>query len=152
MPPPPLLRLIQTAAATTKNKPSGSPTHYSLQIACRVKPNASKNQEGITAIGTEQVSVAVAAVPRDGEANAAAARVIAKVFNVPKSDVGVVHGLKSRDKVVCVSGLLMGKESEDEYLEKFRRQLQDAVVKKYGIESASPLGSGVLCFDSGTPP
>ncbi|KAL4966796.1 DUF167 domain-containing protein [Aspergillus stella-maris] len=130
MPPPPHLRLIQTAAATTKHKFPGPPARFNLQIACRVKPNASKNQEGITAIGTGQVSVAVAAVPRDGEANVAVARVFAKVFNVPKSDVGVIHGLKSRDKTVCISDLKLGKESEEEFLSKAGQQLQDAVVKK----------------------
>ncbi|KAL4800998.1 hypothetical protein BDV19DRAFT_352521, partial [Aspergillus venezuelensis] len=130
MPPPPLLRLIHKAAATTKHKSQGPPSRYNLQIACRVKPNASKNQEGITAIGTDQVSIAVAAVPRDGEANTAVARVIARVFNVPKSDVSVIHGLKSRDKTVCISDLNIGKASDEEFLEKAGQHLQDAVLKK----------------------
>ncbi|KAL4942623.1 hypothetical protein BDV06DRAFT_221977 [Aspergillus oleicola] len=130
MPPPSLLRLIQTATASTKNKSQNLAIRYNLQIACRVKPNASKNQEGITAIGTDQVSVSVAAVPRDGEANVAVTRVFAKVFNVPKSDVGVIHGLKSRDKILCISDLDIGKGTEEEFLEKAGRQLQDAVVKK----------------------
>ncbi|KAL2814589.1 YggU family protein [Aspergillus granulosus] len=125
---PPMLRLIQTATAASRNKTPHIARRYNLQISCRVKPNVSGNREGIAAVGPEKVDVCVAAVPRNGEANAAVARVFAQVFNVAKSDVGVISGLRSRDKVLNISDLDIGKESEEEFLRRARQQLEDAVV------------------------
>ncbi|KAL4909423.1 hypothetical protein BDW74DRAFT_174626 [Aspergillus multicolor] len=130
MPPSPMLRLIQTAIATSRNKSQKLVKRYSLQVSCRVKPNASGDREGITSVGTEKVDVCVSALPRNGEANAAVSRVFAKVFGVAKSDVGVTHGLKSRDKILCISDLDIGTESEEEFLQRAGRQLQDAVIRK----------------------
>lgn len=76
----PMLRLIRTAATAPRSKNQDITKHYSLQISCRVKPNASGNREGITAIGSEKVDVCVAAVPRNGEANTAVSRVFSKVL------------------------------------------------------------------------
>ncbi|KAL4919456.1 hypothetical protein BDW62DRAFT_199771 [Aspergillus aurantiobrunneus] len=126
----PMLRLIRTATAASRGKAQNPPKHYNLQISCRVKPNASGNREGITAVGPEKVDVCVAAVPRDGEANAAVSRVFAKVFDVAKSDVGVVHGLKSRDKILRIADLDIGTDSEEDYIQRARQQLQEAVNKK----------------------
>ncbi|KAL5003167.1 hypothetical protein BDV10DRAFT_67618 [Aspergillus recurvatus] len=53
-----------------------------------------------------------------------------QVFNVAKSDVGVIHGLKSRDKVLCIFNLDIGTESEEEFVRRAGQQLQDAVIKK----------------------
>lgn len=75
-----LLRLIQNATTKSRNGSARAPVRYSLQIACHVKPNASSNREGITAIGAERVDVCVAAVPRNGEANTAVSRVLAQVY------------------------------------------------------------------------
>ncbi|CAK48804.1 hypothetical protein CBS115989_20 [Aspergillus niger] len=122
----PLLRLIQTA--TTKSRPNNP--LYTLQISCHVKPNASSNREGITAIGTDRVDVCVAAVPRKGEANAAVSRVLAQIFQVPKSNVEVIRGLKSREKTLAISELVIGKQSEDEYLRRARGILEGAVMQK----------------------
>ncbi|KAL4928673.1 DUF167 domain-containing protein [Aspergillus undulatus] len=130
MPSSPMLRLVRTATATFHQKSQYLAALYTLQIACRVKPNASSSREGITAIGPEQVYVAVAAVPRDGEANAAVARVFAKVFGVANSDVGVVHGLKSRDKVASIADMDIGKKSEEEFLQEATQKLQEALIKK----------------------
>ncbi|KAL4747122.1 hypothetical protein BDW72DRAFT_206775 [Aspergillus terricola var. indicus] len=130
MPPSPMLRLVRIASTSSRNKSQRLAKRYNLQISCRVKPNASGGREGITAVGNERVDVCVATVPRDGEANLAVSQVFAKVFNVTKSDVGVVHGLKSRDKVLCIFNLDIGTESEGEFLQRAGKQLQDAVIKK----------------------
>jgi uncharacterized protein YggU (UPF0235/DUF167 family) len=53
-----------------------------------------------------------------------------QVFNVAKSDVGVIHGLKSRDKVLCIFNLDIGTETEERFLERAGKRLQDAVIKK----------------------
>lgn len=52
------------------------------------------------------------------------------MLNVPKSDVGVIHGLKSRDKIISIANLEIGMESEEEYLQRAHQQLEEAVVKK----------------------
>ncbi|GFN20395.1 hypothetical protein AtubIFM55763_002117 [Aspergillus tubingensis] len=122
----PLLRLIQSA--TTKSRPTNQ--LYTLQISCHVKPNASSNREGITSIAADRVDVCVAAVPRKGEANAAVSRVIAQIFQVPKSNVEVIRGLKSREKILAISELDIGKHSEDEYLQRARGILEGAVMQK----------------------
>ncbi|OJJ64906.1 hypothetical protein ASPSYDRAFT_39679 [Aspergillus sydowii CBS 593.65] len=126
----PMIRLIRAGATAPRSKNQDIKKRYSLQISCRVKPNASGNREGITAIGTEKVDVCVAAVPRNGEANTAVSRVFSKVLNVPKSDVGVIHGMKSRDKIISIANLEIGAEGEEEYLQKAHQQLQEAVVRK----------------------
>ncbi|KAL4887582.1 DUF167-domain-containing protein [Aspergillus karnatakaensis] len=123
--PIPMLRLIQAATTASRRTPNPT-TQYNLQISCRVKPNAAGNREGIVSVGPETVYVCVAAVPRDGEANAAVSRVFAKVLGVAKSDVDVVKGLKSRDKVISVAGLVVENDSEEQFLEKVRKQLETA--------------------------
>ncbi|PYH33829.1 DUF167 domain-containing protein [Aspergillus neoniger CBS 115656] len=123
----PLLRLIQSA--TTKSRPTNNQL-YTLQISCHVKPNASSNREGITSIAADRVDVCVAAVPRKGEANAAVSRVMAQIFQVPKSNVEVIRGLKSREKTLAISELDIGKHSEDEYLQRARGILERAVMQK----------------------
>jgi hypothetical protein len=50
------------------------------------------------------------------------------VFNVPKSDVEVIRGAKTRDKVVCISGLDIGRDTEDAFLQKAQRLLAEEVV------------------------
>lgn len=52
------------------------------------------------------------------------------MLNVPKSDVGVIHGMKSRDKIISIANLEIGAEGEEEYLQKAHQQLQEAVVRK----------------------
>ncbi|OOF92176.1 hypothetical protein ASPCADRAFT_408768 [Aspergillus carbonarius ITEM 5010] len=128
--PCPLLRLIQTVTTKSQNKASLHPKRYNLQVSCHVKPDASSNREGITAIGTDRVDVCVAAVPRKGEANAAVSRVLAQVFQVPKSNVEVIRGLKSREKTLTITNLDIGSQSEDEFLQQARGKLEAAIVQK----------------------
>lgn len=61
------LRLVARAASKT----------YNLHIPCYVKANASRR--GITAVGSDKIDIAVAAVPRDGAANLAVSQILAKV-------------------------------------------------------------------------
>ncbi|KAE8354310.1 hypothetical protein BDV28DRAFT_131272 [Aspergillus coremiiformis] len=124
-----LFRLIQNTAPKSRN-PKQLPKKYNLQISCNVKPNASANREGVIAVGPEKVDVCVAAVPRDGEANLAVSRVFAQILKVPKSTVDIIRGLKSRDKTLCISGLDIGVEGEEKFIQQVRRKLEDAVIKK----------------------
>ncbi|KAI9924454.1 hypothetical protein ASPWEDRAFT_23504 [Aspergillus wentii DTO 134E9] len=125
---PPLLRLIQNV--TKARGKQSIPTRYNLQISCHVKPNASSHREGITAVGGEKVDVCVAAAPKDGEANLAVSRVFAELFNVPKSNVGVIRGAKGRDKTLSIEDLDIGTEGEEGFLKKARRRLEGAVVDR----------------------
>jgi hypothetical protein len=51
------------------------------------------------------LSVRVTAPPVDGRANAAVGALLATALGVPASTVRVVHGERSRDKLVRVAGL-----------------------------------------------
>ncbi|KAB8237643.1 hypothetical protein ETB97_007921 [Aspergillus alliaceus] len=128
-PPSQLFRLIQHTATKPRN-PKQLSNNYNLQISCNVKPNSSANHQGVIAVGPEKVDVCVAAVPRDGEANAAVSRVFAQILKVPKSTVEVIRGLKSRDKTLCVSDLDIGTEGEENFIQQVRQKLEDAIIKK----------------------
>ncbi|KAL5360347.1 hypothetical protein BJX96DRAFT_70435 [Aspergillus floccosus] len=106
------------------------PKKYNLHISCNVKPNSSGHREGITAVGAEKIDVCVAAVPRKGEANAAVSRLFAQILRVPKSNVDVIRGLKSRDKVISITDLEIDAENEENFRRDIRQKLEEAVVRK----------------------
>lgn len=74
-----------------------------VQLLCHVKPGVSAKREGIGSISDEAIEVCVAAQARDGEANKAVREVIADALRVPKSDVDIAKGMKSREKTVAVN-------------------------------------------------
>jgi uncharacterized protein YggU (UPF0235/DUF167 family) len=69
------------------------------EIAVRVTPGASRN-------AVERVEggwrVATTAVPENGKATAAAAKLLAKRLGIPKSQLVLIRGASSRDKVFRV--------------------------------------------------
>ena len=73
-----------------------------IQLLCHVRPGASANREGITAVTDEVIDACVAAQAREGEANAAVRTFIAKTLKVPKSDIEITKGLKSREKTITI--------------------------------------------------
>ncbi|KAI0017110.1 hypothetical protein F4780DRAFT_756795 [Xylariomycetidae sp. FL0641] len=79
-----------------------SPTDI-LQLRCHVRPGASKVREGITSVTDEMIELCVAAQAQDGKANKAVAQVLSEVLGIAKSGIQITHGLKSRDKTVCIS-------------------------------------------------
>lgn len=89
-------------------------TTATIQLACHVKPGAHANREGVTALQDDTIEVCVAAQARDGEANKAVRQVIADALEVPKSDVDVAKGTKSRDKTVIVTLGSASKEPDEE--------------------------------------
>jgi uncharacterized protein YggU (UPF0235/DUF167 family) len=70
-------------------------------------------REGIAAVSDERVEICVAAHPKDGEANKAVREVIAGVLRVAKSDVEVIKGMKSREKMVAVRTDVKGTAEEE---------------------------------------
>ncbi|KAH8593884.1 hypothetical protein B0O99DRAFT_626380, partial [Bisporella sp. PMI_857] len=77
----------------------------SIQVQCHVKPGASKQREGISHIGASAVEVCVSARAKEGEANKAVRELFSSVLKIPKSDVEIIRGLKSRDKTVAITGV-----------------------------------------------
>ncbi|WQF78533.1 Putative YggU-like superfamily protein [Colletotrichum destructivum] len=74
-----------------------------LYLQCHVKPGASRVREGVTAVTEGAVEMCVAAQAREGEANKAVIKLLSEVLGLPKSDLTITQGLKSRDKTVAVS-------------------------------------------------
>lgn len=90
--------------------PDGAPfaTHaQGVTLAVRLTPKSGRDLvEGIGAgaDGRSHVKVRVRALPADGAANEALARVLAKWIGVPRGGVSILSGATSRSKVVLVRG------------------------------------------------
>ncbi|KAF2711528.1 YggU-like protein [Pleomassaria siparia CBS 279.74] len=84
-----------------KSKAQGA----TIQLLCHVKPGASAKREGIQGVTDEGIELCVSAQAREGEANKAVREMIADILKVPKSDVEVAKGMKSRQKTVVISNI-----------------------------------------------
>lgn len=97
-----------------------------IHLLCHVKPGVSANREGIAAVTDEVIDVCVTAQARDGEANAAVRTIIAKTLKMPKSDVEIIKGLKSREKIVTIQ---MGEHiMPDREIERIRALLSSSIA------------------------
>ena len=74
-----------------------------MRIDVEVKVRASQSR--VLGIKAERLSVALAAPPVDGAANAALIETLAEYFELPRRQVALVGGERSRRKVVELSGL-----------------------------------------------
>jgi uncharacterized protein (TIGR00251 family) len=72
-----------------------------MKIQVKVKPN-SKTEE-LSREGDSFV-VKVKELPKEGKANQAVIKLLAEHFGVPKSQVRILSGFRSRTKVVEVAG------------------------------------------------
>ncbi|CAO2654417.1 Nn.00g111500.m01.CDS01 [Neocucurbitaria sp. VM-36] len=99
-----------------------------LQLTCHVKPGVSPNREGVASVSDESIEICVAAQARDGEANKAVRDVIANALRVPKSDVAVTKGMKSREKTIAVN-LTETKRTMDEEVERIKSILLESVSR-----------------------
>ena len=68
------------------------------RINLRVIPRARQNKITTDTDGTLRVHITAA--PVDGAANVAVVRALAEHFDVPKSQIKIIRGETSRDKVV----------------------------------------------------
>lgn len=76
---------------------------YVMQkVKLRVIPRARQNKITTDADGT--IRVHITAAPVDGAANDAVIRALAEYFHVPKSQIKIVRGETSRNKVVELPG------------------------------------------------
>jgi hypothetical protein len=72
-------------------------------LRVRVQPRASR--EGFTISPEGVVRVALSAPPVDGKANKSLITLLAKTLGLPRRSVTLLHGEKSRDKVLLVQGI-----------------------------------------------
>jgi uncharacterized protein len=74
-----------------------------MRFEVRVQPRASR--VAIVGVHDGALKVALTAPPVEGEANAALVRLIAKRLAVPRRDVRIASGDRSRTKVLEVAGI-----------------------------------------------
>jgi uncharacterized protein len=73
-------------------------------IAVKVTPRAKKNEiTGIMEDGT--VKIKLTAPPVEGQANQALIKFLAEFLKISTSEIEIVAGATSRDKLVAISGL-----------------------------------------------
>jgi len=73
-------------------------------ITVRVTPRTAKNEiTGILDDGT--IKIRLTAPPVDGKANEGLVSFLAKVLNVPSSNIEIVAGMTGREKLVTIIGL-----------------------------------------------
>jgi len=75
----------------------------SITLSIRIQPRASKNE--ITWMENGGLKIRLTAPPVDGAANEALIRFLAETLSVTKSQVDIVSGHTSRDKIVRISGV-----------------------------------------------
>ncbi|MDR1477024.1 MAG: DUF167 domain-containing protein [Rickettsiales bacterium] len=69
-------------------------------LSVRVVPNARK--EGLEVLADGRLKAKVRAPALDGRANDALAALLAETYGVPKSEISIVSGHASRNKVVRI--------------------------------------------------
>lgn len=69
-----------------------------MKLSAHIKPN-SKHREEVVACDDGSLTIYTKAPAVEGKANAAAIKLLAKHFKVPKSRVTLLHGASSRQKV-----------------------------------------------------
>jgi uncharacterized protein len=75
-----------------------------ILLNLRISPGARRSSiEG--PYGESALKLKVAAPPVNGRANAEAERFLAALLGIPRSDVTVVRGASSRDKVILIHGV-----------------------------------------------
>jgi len=77
-----------------------------MVLSVRVIPRASKT--AIAGTRGDAVLVRLSAPPVEGAANDALADYLAKALSVPRRQISIVSGHKSRDKRVAIDGLTEG--------------------------------------------
>lgn len=71
-----------------------------ILIEVRVQPRAARSE--LAGIQDDRLKIRLTAAPVEGEANRECVRVLSKILDIPKSDLEIVKGLKSRLKTILV--------------------------------------------------
>ena len=72
------------------------------KINLRVIPRAKQNKIDVDESGVYRIHITAA--PVDGAANAAVIKMLAEYFDVSKSQIKIIRGETSRDKVIEIPG------------------------------------------------
>jgi len=88
---------------SSKSPPRNKGSVESITLSIRIQPRASKNE--ITWMENGGLKIRLTAPPVDGAANEALIRFLAETLSVTKSQVDIVSGHTSRDKIVRISGV-----------------------------------------------
>ncbi len=73
------------------------------RLRVRVQPNAARTE--ILGWYGEALRIRTTAPPSRGKANQAVAEMLANALDIPRTDVGVVRGHGSRDKIMEIAGI-----------------------------------------------
>jgi uncharacterized protein (TIGR00251 family) len=86
-----------------KSRPKNKSGPAGVTLTVRIQPRASKNE----AVRRENggIKIRLTAPPVDGAANEALVKFLADRFSVARSQVEIVSGHASRDKIVRVNGV-----------------------------------------------
>ena len=78
-----------------------------MRVAVRLSPRARADRiEGVARLadGAAVLKVSITAPPAEGRANEALLQLLAKQWHLPRRDLAIVRGAKSRSKLVHVAG------------------------------------------------
>src|SRR5574342_856982 len=91
-----------------KSPPKDKGAVESITLSIRIQPRASKNE--ITQMENGKIKIRLTAPPVDGAANEALIRFLAEMLLVTRSQVEIVSGHTSREKMVRISGVAKANE------------------------------------------
>lgn len=74
-----------------------------VTIAVKLKPGAKTNKIEIKDDGS--LAISVTSRPVEGKANKHLITVLSKTLRIPKSSCSIIHGEKSRSKVIAIEGM-----------------------------------------------
>ena len=80
----------------TKNK-------NGVQFAVTLQPRSSRNE--ITGLHNDTLKIKLTAPPVDGAANTMCLKFLGKTLGVSPSQLSIVSGATSRNKVICIEGM-----------------------------------------------
>ena len=86
--------------------PAFSEGSEGLRVRVKVNPRSGKNQ--LLDLRSDTIRVKLTAPPVEDKANQALIEFIARALGVPKGDVEIVSGKKSRQKTIQIRGLELG--------------------------------------------
>ncbi len=79
-----------------------------MKVSVKVIPNAKQNavvECVVDLLGVRSLKIKVNQVPEDGKANKAVIELLADYFEVKKSEVRVITGATSKNKIIEIDGI-----------------------------------------------
>jgi uncharacterized protein len=86
-----------------RRSPQKNTSEKSVTIPLRIQPRASKNE--VVAMENGGIKIRLTAPPVDNAANEALVKFLSQLFSVARSQIEIISGHTSREKIVQVSGV-----------------------------------------------